>query len=171
MALHATNQFTDRIDIVVVAKSNVYTSLTVSVYPEEVNVYADDALKELATIVLERLRPFSPWYSWRSSRRSWTAVTSIVGVVLGMMVVAIVAEALTREGVQRAIANALGWAAGIPVLWLGIRWQPILGRSRVELQPSPPSPGFWDRNKDAIWVGIITTAVGGLLGFLLGKAL
>lgn len=139
-----------------------WNDVRVEVEPQHVIVRADRNVASFGSLVADIFRSQVKWYSFDSDQPSWAFVKFLVTMTLLVAVLAI----------QKLSSSALvGFVVllGFIPLFAWVHYQPVLGRSRVQLEHPHERDTFLERNRDRIVSGTIVSIISLLVGFLLGR--
>lgn len=155
-------------ELSITVTSPKHDTLWTHIRPGSVRLHGSSALLDRATGVAHFLRSKSPWYCWQPGNAWWWHSLSFAAL-LGLGVAAALAVPvllwLPPPWAQALIGLAIG-ALPMSMLFSG---RVYFGKSRVDLRATDTSPTFWERNRDAVVLAVLTNLLTGLIGFAVGR--
>jgi hypothetical protein len=153
---------------VAISRTDPYGSISMHFERDGVRIMAGSENSAPAALVAEKLRQRVPWYSWRPVGYWWMGVHGILGFLLAILVSNTL---MGVPGVPDVIRIPLGAIAGGALGVAALSDASWMGSTILFLDPRARQITFWQRNGDKILVGVITSALSGLGGYLLGRFL
>lgn len=136
-------------------------SISIKIDPDKVWIHQDSESTETAAKVKDLLSKCSPWYLYSPISPVW----HILFATLSWIPILLVILAYKNKNIYLILIILL---VGIPTILWTLKYEPILGRSKIFVSLKKDEFNFWERNKDEILKGIVINSIVGMVGFLIG---
>jgi hypothetical protein len=153
----------DSLSVTAIQRDPQRAYVNIRIDPEGVRLYADPSGSERRAHVAEFLRSKVRWYSWTTNSPWWYALKGALAVAAATLVWLTISFSVPLPRVAEFVVPGL---AAVLAFALSLGNRPWIGGSRVFLQSSLGTPTFWQRNRDAILVGVISGVVSFVAGYL-----